>query len=879
MKGSIEGNYKLFIIIIPSTRDTGHDIISYHNDKVGAEDKLKILLLLLDQILLLDHVKDAIEENVVKLKNLENELRHLQLKYAKNEKRLSVKSLNDLKDTLADREKLQKEKAKRTEEFQKKEKELKSQIYKLRASACQTPIGRDRAYRMFYIFNSVPGLFVAHEDTLIGECLPKSSSKLMEDMPLIVLKKYYKVTGELISGKENEAILPLSTLKHRNNLAGKQQTVLNPKLNSNVATSPQPQLKQETEEDRKASLLSSAMLCTGCVTTCSIHNLQLPGRVQWAFYSTETELSNLAANLSPRGLRENHLRKQLEQGYLAEFIKDCPIHRLNKAYPAPLQPELRKSSRNQLRYESEFANMEPREALESTFCDLILELEEKISVASLGHLQVPDRAEWRTSLEEQFKYSETDPDTPPSQEDKKPQQSLSSCVATLSRSLLQVAQAVEPRFLRPPLGETEEFKKKKTKYQNELAKYQKGREETDKNISDLDFPQIRVSFESAPTKMATQSLQLVTFTTQLSTVVNVECVLATEENGGVEIPAPVPPKSTLELWSESLQGTSSLSQLFVHLYTLETSVAWDRSLLKVSCKVCRRKGDSDSMLLCEGCDRGYHTHCLKPPLKEVSPGSWFCQTCRPKEEVPTSPRKRTAILDEEDELDDQYSDNQSSEEYDDEEDDSEDSNDDVCDKCHKGGTLMCCDNCPLAFHLECTDLRRIPRGTWHCPKCISKAQKRRASTQPAAAEKVPAKKAKIEETSSSKRRSAATDVDFNYVSCDEMIEALFKHQDSWPFRRAVTKRDAPDYFEIIKEPMDLGTVRHKLRSMAYHSNEEFLQDIWLTLDNCEAYNPQKSDEYKAGTRLRKKVKELEASLLGRAQTPPEPDNKRKRKSN
>ena len=33
------------------------------------------------------------------------------------------------------------------------------------------------------------------------------------------------------------------------------------------------------------------------------------------------------------------------------------------------------------------------------------------------------------------------------------------------------------------------------------------------------------------------------------------------------------------------------------------------------------------MLLCDGCDRGYHIYCLKPPLKKVPRSDWFCSDC------------------------------------------------------------------------------------------------------------------------------------------------------------------------------------------------------------------------------------------------------------
>lgn len=61
-------------------------------------------------------------------------------------------------------------------------------------------------------------------------------------------------------------------------------------------------------------------------------------------------------------------------------------------------------------------------------------------------------------------------------------------------------------------------------------------------------------------------------------------------------------------------------QVFVHLSSLERSVLWSRSVLNARCRICRRKGDADNMLLCDGCDRGHHTHCLRPRLKvQVTP--------------------------------------------------------------------------------------------------------------------------------------------------------------------------------------------------------------------------------------------------------------------
>lgn len=47
-----------------------------------------------------------------------------------------------------------------------------------------------------------------------------------------------------------------------------------------------------------------------------------------------------------------------------------------------------------------------------------------------------------------------------------------------------------------------------------------------------------------------------------------------------------------------------------------------------ACEVCGSPSMADPMLLCDGCDGGYHIHCLTPPLDRVPEGDWFCDACR-----------------------------------------------------------------------------------------------------------------------------------------------------------------------------------------------------------------------------------------------------------
>ncbi|XP_076884385.1 uncharacterized protein LOC143533507 [Bidens hawaiensis] len=53
---------------------------------------------------------------------------------------------------------------------------------------------------------------------------------------------------------------------------------------------------------------------------------------------------------------------------------------------------------------------------------------------------------------------------------------------------------------------------------------------------------------------------------------------------------------------------------------------------------------------------------------------------------------------------------------------SADDNDDLCSICADGGELLCCDNCPRAFHPECIS-EAVPQGTWYCKYCQNMFQK------------------------------------------------------------------------------------------------------------------------------------------------------------
>merc|ERR1712156_576584 len=84
---------------------------------------------------------------------------------------------------------------------------------------------------------------------------------------------------------------------------------------------------------------------------------------------------------------------------------------------------------------------------------------------------------------------------------------------------------------------------------------------------------------------------------------------------------------------------------------------------------------------------------------------------------------------------------------------------------------------------------------------------------------------------------------YNPSALEDLLNNMMKHKDGWPFDRPITRSDAPDYFDIVQRPMDLGTVRSTLLQMKYSCNQEVLQDIRQVFKNCYLYNREDTEEY------------------------------------
>ncbi|KAJ2317894.1 Transcriptional activator spt7 [Coemansia sp. RSA 2704] len=65
-----------------------------------------------------------------------------------------------------------------------------------------------------------------------------------------------------------------------------------------------------------------------------------------------------------------------------------------------------------------------------------------------------------------------------------------------------------------------------------------------------------------------------------------------------------------------------------------------------------------------------------------------------------------------------------------------------------------------------------------------------------------------------------------------------------PFLSQVKRKEAPDYYRVIKRPMDLGAMAKNLRAEAYDSKRQFAEHLQLIRDNCYTYNTEPGNYYR-----------------------------------
>ncbi|XP_040193379.1 E3 ubiquitin-protein ligase TRIM33 isoform X4 [Rana temporaria] len=157
----------------------------------------------------------------------------------------------------------------------------------------------------------------------------------------------------------------------------------------------------------------------------------------------------------------------------------------------------------------------------------------------------------------------------------------------------------------------------------------------------------------------------------------------------------------------------------------------------------------------------------------------------------------------------------------------EDPNEDWCAVCQNGGDLLCCEKCPKVFHLTChvPTLLSFPSGEWICTFCRDLNK--------------PEVEYDCDNSQHSKKGKTVQGLNpLDQMNCERLLLYLYCHELSIAFQEPVPLT-IPNYYKIIKKPMDLSTVKKKLQkkhTQHYQTPEDFVADVRLIFKNCERFN-------------------------------------------
>ncbi|XP_065199486.1 nucleosome-remodeling factor subunit NURF301 [Planococcus citri] len=139
---------------------------------------------------------------------------------------------------------------------------------------------------------------------------------------------------------------------------------------------------------------------------------------------------------------------------------------------------------------------------------------------------------------------------------------------------------------------------------------------------------------------------------------------------------------------------------------------------------------------------------------------------------------------------------------------------------------ICCDRCQDWFHGRCVGILQSEADhidEYICPNCTNNSNANVANTKNLTLK--------------------------DYEALRKLIKQIQLHKSAWPFMEPVDPEEAPDYYNVVKEPMDLTTIELRVTDRKYKKLSEFIGDMTKIFDNCRYYNPKDSPFYKCAEAL------------------------------
>ena len=94
---------------------------------------------------------------------------------------------------------------------------------------------------------------------------------------------------------------------------------------------------------------------------------------------------------------------------------------------------------------------------------------------------------------------------------------------------------------------------------------------------------------------------------------------------------------------------------------------------------------------------------------------------------------------------------------------------------------------------------------------------------------------------------------FNGVFLQRILELLIEYDKNKTFAYPVDPIQVPNYYNIIKEPMDFSKIQTRINELYYQNFDQFELDIKLIISNCMQFNPKNSFFFKEAYSLKEKV--------------------------
>ena len=347
----------------------------------------------------------------------------------------------------AARRREQEEEARKKALFEKKEQEMILKILEYQRTNAIYPIGRDRMYRRYWLFHSLPGLFVEDNelfvpDEVINPVLqnPDSKSSLKTESSIPVLTAAEENNTSTSSDKENQAVeMPGDANPSPENSAnnaggggggggggGTGDVAVNRRLEVLKKSDDELIVISDSESDSQGLKDASASKM-GVDGAC--HKFEIPDPpkleaeappprleaepplpvrdteitrqirqrpcVKWLFVSEMDMVDRLVHSLNSRGFRESGLKQALTdlKAVLNKLMKNCPVGDLTLPPDAVEEARVKALSMTRGILGKKAAmgtvkNDSAEETLELNLRDMLLDLEDRIYAGALGLVKV-----------------------------------------------------------------------------------------------------------------------------------------------------------------------------------------------------------------------------------------------------------------------------------------------------------------------------------------------------------------------------------------------------------------------------------------------------------------------------------------------------------